>query len=93
MRSNFPISSQEFIDKYRLAQEQMIYLLGYDNDGVAVSGLYDRLEASGVSLYYDEGGIIHMNDEDLDPLLINGLESNYKASIFNHVPHRWRNKT
>lgn len=90
MRPNYPISSQELMDKIELNQESLIYLLGYNDGSIIVSGLYDLLEASGTDLYFGASGIPHMDDEGiLSPLVAPGLEDNYKAGIYHNYPKKW----
>lgn len=57
MRSNYPLSSQELNDKILGNYEHLVYLNGVELDGVITSGLYDRIEASGLNLLTMNSGI------------------------------------
>jgi len=59
MRKTFSISSQETNDRLLEVYSSHISLLGYENGNIAISGLYDRLDLSGVSYMSSASGIPH----------------------------------
>lgn len=62
MRRAYPVSSNELNDKLLGSYENLVYLLGYEEDDQPVySGLYDYLEASGNLMLTNQSGIPSYN--------------------------------
>lgn len=58
MRNEYPVSSQLINYKLLTAYENLVYLLGQNIDGQPYcSGLYERLEVSGVNAAISPSGI------------------------------------
>lgn len=58
MRSVYPLSSNELNDKLLESYQNLVYLLGYEEDNESVySGVYDRLESSGNAMLISQSGI------------------------------------
>jgi hypothetical protein len=64
MRNQYPISSQEFNDIVIEAYGNLCYLLGYNDSVNDYSGVYDRLDASGLSFMNSTSGILHIGNVD-----------------------------
>ena len=86
MRDIYPLSSEELNDTILLAQEQMIYLIGIDTDGVVKSGLYDYYEEQILDYFTSLSGVPHIafdnknvgiNDFDTNITIKNLLEFDY----------------
>jgi len=88
MRDYYPLISQEINDKILTQYSDLVYLLGFDDGNIVVSGLYDRLECSGVDSFSDMSvGIPHVGNNEIDlglsydrtsSSLVLLLETNYK---------------
>lgn len=62
MRSTYPLSSAELNDRFLEFYENLVYLLGYEEDNEPVhSGLYDYLEVSGDLALTSQSGIPSYN--------------------------------
>lgn len=62
MRRAYPLSSNELNDKLLGAYENLVYLLGYEDENEpAYSGLYDHLEVSGNLMLTSQSGIPNYN--------------------------------
>ena len=65
MRDKYPISSQEFNDIVLEAYGNLCYLLGHEtSESVYYSGVYDRVEESGVAHMSSMSGILHVGNID-----------------------------
>lgn len=62
MRKNYPISSQELNDKIFGYYSDLVYLLGYEENGsISYSGLYNTLDSSGTNILLSSSGIPSTN--------------------------------
>lgn len=64
MRSDYPVSSQRFNDQILLAYENLVHLLGYEDESNRYSGLYEILQASGNAYMTNSSGIPHIGNTD-----------------------------
>lgn len=64
MRNNYSISSQELKDDIDQIYEMQMKMLTYSNtSGILISGVYDIIEASGISIFASG----YNNLQDLNP--------------------------
>jgi len=64
MRNQYPLSSQELNDVFVTAYGDLCYLLGYDDGSNRYSGLYERIEESGLAYLSTTSGIPHIGTDD-----------------------------
>lgn len=69
MKNNHPISSQELNDRLLTSYEYLVYLLGQNYNGPVYTGVYERLEVSGVNLVTSLSGIPSANMSQLITML------------------------
>lgn len=90
MRSYYPVSSQEINDKLQIAHEMLAHLLGSETN---TSGVYDRLQASGISYIVSTSGIPIVADTDdfsaTAPFFYKTSELCYRAGLQNSIPKKW----
>lgn len=66
MRKNYSLSSQELNDKLYAHHRDLVYLSGFENQDtdIVISGVYDRVEASGILYLGDTSiGIPHIGNK------------------------------
>lgn len=64
MRNQYPLSSQELNDIFVSAYGDICFLLGYDDGSTRYSGLYERIEESGLAYLSTSSGILHVGTDD-----------------------------
>lgn len=74
MKSNYPFISQEIKNIILEGYSNLVYLLGYENDGYDhFSGLYEYLYSSGNNFLINQSGIQNINTNSI----INMLKYDY----------------
>jgi hypothetical protein len=68
MKYKYPISSKELNDRLLMGYENLVTVLGYNEESVVYSGVYDRLDKSGELFVDTESGIPHIGSANAPQL-------------------------